>query len=81
MPILSTIIYLFYEQPIFLVMVGATFGAFMLQGQSFVTLYMQRKRMDSRIQPKRWTYVATACVFGIQALLSVFIVYNVLFGL
>ena len=81
MPILSTIIYLFYEQPIFLVMVGATFGAFMLPVQSFVTLYMQRKRMDSRIQPKRWTYVATACVFGIQALLSVFIVYNVLFGL
>ena len=81
MPILSTIIYLFYEQPIFLVMVGATFGAFMLPVQSFVTLYMQRKRMDSRIQPKRSTYVATACVFGIQALLSVFIVYNVLFGL
>lgn len=81
MPILSTIVYLFYEEPILLVMFGATFGAFMLPVQSFMTLYMQRKRLDSRVRPKPWTFVCIGIVFTIQALLSIFIIYNVLFGL
>ena len=80
MPIISTVIYLSYQEPIALVIFGATFGAFMLPVQSFMTVYMQRKRMDPRVRPGPWTRGAVVVVFLIQAILSAFIIWNIFFG-
>ena len=80
MPIVSTLIYLSYQEPIALVIFGATFGAFMLPVQSFMTIYVQRHRMDQRVIPKPLTRAAIVVVFAIQAILSAFIIVNILFG-
>ncbi len=80
MPIISTVIYLFYQEPIALVIFGATFGAFMLPVQSFMTIYVQRKRMDPRVWPGPWIRGAVVVVFLIQAILSAFIIWNIFFG-
>ncbi len=62
MPVVSALIYTYFESPIYLVIFGATFGAFMLPVQAFATLYMQRKRMDPRVRPKPLT---TWCLGGV----------------
>jgi Mn2+/Fe2+ NRAMP family transporter len=80
MPIVSTLIYLSYQQPIALIIFGATFGAFMLPVQTFITLYLQANRMDQRVRPPRWITWAIIAIFSIQACLSVFIVRNILFA-
>ncbi len=79
MPIISTVIYLSYQQPITLVIFGATFGAFMLPVQSYMTLHLQAKRMDARVKPRAWVTWAIGVIFVIQAALSAFIIYNLLF--
>lgn len=79
MPILATLIYLSFQQPIALVIFGATFGAFMLPVQTFLTLYLQARRMDPRVRPARWIKWAIVAIFSVQASLSVFIVRNLLF--
>lgn len=80
MPIISTLIYLSFQQPIALIIFGATFGAFMLPVQTFITLYLQANRMDQRVRPPRWITWAIVAIFSIQACLSVFIVRNILFA-
>ncbi len=79
MPIISAIIYVFYQEPITLVIFGATFGAFMLPVQSFMTLYLQAKQMDQRIRPRLWVTVCVFLIFFVQAILSAFIINNILF--
>lgn len=80
LPIISTVIYLFFQEPIALVIFGATFGAFMLPVQSYMTLHLQKRRMDQRVRPRQWVTVCIAAIFTVQALLSAFIIYNILFG-
>ena len=80
MPIISAVIYVFYQEPITLVIFGATFGAFMLPVQSFMTLYLQAKRMDQRIRPRVWVTVCIFLIFFVQAILSAFIINNILFN-
>ena len=62
MPLISAAIYALYESPVTLILFGATFGAFMLPVQAFVTIYMQRKGMDPRVRPKNWV---TWCMVGV----------------
>ena len=78
MPIISAVIYVLYQEPITLVIFGATFGAFMLPVQSFMTLYLQAKRMDQRIRPRLWVTVCVFLIFFVQAILSAFIINNIL---
>ena len=80
MPIISAGIYFSYQSPIPLVIFGATFGAFMLPVQSFVTLYMQRRRMDPRVRPKGWVTGCIAGIFLVQAVLCVGYIYFRVFG-
>ncbi|MCE2461193.1 MAG: Nramp family divalent metal transporter [Pseudomonadales bacterium] len=77
MPILSFLLYMFIERPIAMVIVGATFGAFMLPIQAIVTLYMQRKRMDPRVQPKKWVTWCIVGVFLAMATLCAFYIYGI----
>ena len=77
MPILSSGIYLSFQQPIALIVIGASYGAFMLPLQSYLTLYLQARRLDPRVRPKRWVTWAVGAIFVVQALLSAFIVRNV----
>ncbi|MYJ75276.1 MAG: hypothetical protein F4089_09345 [Gammaproteobacteria bacterium] len=72
MPILSFLLYMLVERPIAMVIVGATFGAFMLPIQAVVTLYMQRKRMDPRVRPKTWVTWSIVGVFLAMATLCAF---------
>ncbi|MCZ6888805.1 MAG: hypothetical protein O7H39_09960, partial [Gammaproteobacteria bacterium] len=78
MPIISTLIYVSFQNPIALVVFGATFGAFMLPLQSFVTLYLQKRHMDPRIRPNRWISVGVALIFLVQLSLSALVVRNLL---
>jgi len=80
MPAISTLIYVFYQEPITLVIFGATFGAFMLPVQSFMTLYLQAKQMDQRIRPRVWVTACIFVIFFVQAILSAFIIKNILFN-
>ncbi|MXY55485.1 MAG: hypothetical protein F4Y41_03670 [Gammaproteobacteria bacterium] len=77
MPILSLLLYMSIERPIAMVIVGATFGAFMLPIQAVVTLYMQRKRMDPRVRPKNWVSWCIVGVFLAMATLCAFYIYGV----
>ncbi len=79
-PVISTLIYLSFQEPIALVIFGATFGAFMLPVQTFVTLYLQSNRLDPRVRAGRWVTWAVIAIFLVQACLSVFIVRNLLAG-
>ena len=80
MPIISAGLYLWFPQPIVLVTFGATYGAFMLPLQSFLTFYLQKRRMDPRILPGSWVRWAVAGIFVVQAFLSLFIIRNILFA-
>ena len=75
MPLVSATIYFAWQSPITLVLFGATFGAFMLPVQAFVTLYMQRKRLDPRVRPKRWVTWCMVGVFAVMILLCVAYLY------
>ncbi len=78
MPIISTLIYVSYQQPIALVIFGASFGAFMLPIQSFLTLYLHRRHLDARVRPRPWVTWMVALIFLVQTALSVMIVRNLL---
>ena len=75
MPLVSATIYFAWQSPITLVLFGATFGAFMLPVQAFVTLYMQRKRLDPRLRPKGWVTWCMVGVFAVMILLCVAYLY------
>ena len=75
MPLVSATIYFAWQSPITLVLFGATFGAFMLPVQAFVTLYMQRKRLDPRVRPKGWVTWCMVGVFAVMILLCVAYLY------
>ena len=75
MPLVSAALYKWIEAPIAMVIVGATFGAFMLPVQAATTLYMQRKRMDPRIRPKNWVTWCIVVVFLAMAVLCALYVY------
>ena len=77
MPILSFLLYMLFERPIAMIIVGATFGAFMLPIQAVVTLYMQRKRMDPRVRPKNWVTWCIVGVFLAMATLCAFYIYGI----
>ena len=78
MPIISTLIYVSYQQPIALVVFGASFGAFMLPIQSFLTLYLQRHHLDARVRPRPWVTWMIVLIFLAQTVLSVMVVRNLL---
>ena len=78
MPIVSAGLYLWFPQPIVLVTFGATYAAFMLPLQSFLTFYLQKRRMDPRVLPRPWVRWAVAGIFLVQAFLSLFIIRNIL---
>ena len=75
-PLISALIYMAYDSPITLILLGATFGAFMLPVQAFVTLHMQRTRMDPRVRPRRWVTASVWVVFGVMAALCGFYLYH-----
>ena len=75
MPLVSALIYSLYESPVALVLFGATFGAFMLPVQAFVTLYMQRKRMAPSVRPKQWVAWCTVGVFIVMTVLCALYLY------
>ena len=75
MPLVSATIYFAWQSPIALVLFGATFGAFMLPVQAFVTLYMQRKRMDPRVRPANWVSWCMVGVFAAMVLLCAAYLY------
>lgn len=78
MPIISALIYVSYQQPIALIIFGATFGAFMLPVQSFLTLYLHTRHLDERVRPRRWVTGCVTAIFLVQASLSVLIIRNLL---
>ena len=78
MPALSTAIYLSFQRPIWLIIIGASYGAFMLPLQSYLTLYLQERRLDPRVRPRPWVTWAVGTIFAVQTLLSAFIIRNLL---
>ncbi len=80
MPMVSALIYFSYQAPIPLVIFGATFGAFMLPVQAFVTLYMQRTRMDPRVRPRMWVTWCIGATFAVMAVLCASYIYVRLFS-
>ena len=80
MPMISAAIYFAYQAPIPLVIFGATFGAFMLPVQAFVTLYMQRTRMDPRVRPKIWVAWCIGATFAVMSVLCAWYIYVRLFA-
>ena len=69
LPVISALIYMAFEAPIYLIIFGATFGAFMLPVQAFATIHLQRKRMDPRVRPAPWATVCLCVVFAAMAAL------------
>lgn len=80
MPMVSASIYFGVQAPIPLVIFGATFGAFMLPVQAFVTLYMQRTRMDPRVRPRMWVSWCIGATFAAMSVLCAWYIYVTLFG-
>ena len=76
LPVLSAAIYLSFQRPIWLIIIGASYGAFMLPLLSYLTLYLQARRLDPRVRPRRWVTWAVGAIFAVQALLSAFIIRN-----
>ena len=76
LPLLSAAIYLSFQRPIWLIIIGASYGAFMLPLLSYLTLYLQARRLDPRVRPRRWVTWAVGAIFAVQALLSAFIIRN-----
>ena len=78
MPLASCGLYLWFPHPVALVTFGATYGAFMLPLQSFLTFYLQKRHMDPRVRPPPWIRWAVGAIFAAQAFLSLFIAWNLL---
>ena len=76
LPVLCAAIYLSFQRPIWLIIIGASYSALMLPLQSYLTLYLQARRLDARVRPRRWVTWAVGAIFAVQALLAVFIVRN-----
>ena len=76
MPLLSAGIYLTFQRPIWLIIIGASYAAFMLPLQSYLTLFLQARRLDPRVRPRRWVRGAVSLIFMVQSLLSVYIILN-----
>ena len=52
----------------------------MLPVQAFVTLYMQRTRMDPRIRPRMWVSWCIGATFAVMAVLCAWYIYVRLFA-
>ena len=74
-PLLALALYMFYERPIALIMIGAFFAAITLPIQSGATLYLQSKHMDQRIRPRPLTRFALWLTFIFQLLMAAFVIW------
>ena len=76
-PIIAFFLDLGFQNPIILVMISASFAAITLPIQSGATLWLQRNRMDQRIQPNVVMKTALWATFVFQLLMSLFVIWFV----
>ncbi len=82
LPLIAFGIDYFFEDFVFLIMVGGLTSALFLPIQCGATLWLQRTRMDPRIRPRRITHVALWVVFVFEAAMALLVIrYVALAGL
>jgi Mn2+/Fe2+ NRAMP family transporter len=69
-PIFSFLVYLWFKNPVILVIIGGLTAAVMMPIQSGGTLWLQANNMDSRIQPGKFAKVFLWIIFGFQLVMA-----------
>ena len=70
LPVVGFVLYMTFQSPVLLVMIGAITAALLLPIQSGATLWLQRRHMDPRVAPSRPVRLALWAVFLFQALMA-----------
>lgn len=65
-PLIAFGFYLWLQNPVTLVSIGAAAGALLLPVQTAVVLWLQRTRMDPRVRPRPWVTAVLMTILGIQ---------------
>jgi hypothetical protein len=78
-PPLSFILYLFYQSPLALVTIAAVVGAMLLPVQSGITLWLQHKHLDPRVQPGLPARLLLVTVFIFQCAMAGAVIRFVVF--
>ena len=78
-PPLAFLLYLFYQSPLALVTFAAVVGAMMLPIQSGITLWLQHRHLDPRVQPGSLARLLLVSVFIFQCTMAVAVIRFVVF--
>lgn len=65
-PLIAFGFYLWFQNPVTLVSIGAAAGALLLPVQTAVVLWLQRRRMDPRVRPRPYVTAVLIGIFAIQ---------------
>ncbi len=77
LPIVAFLIYLFVPNFVILIMIGGLTSALFLPIQSGATIYLQKKFMDSRIQPNKIVKYGLWVIFAFELVMAGFVVWFV----
>ncbi len=78
-PPLSFLLYLLFPSPLVLVTIAAVVGAMLLPVQSGVTLWLQRRHLDPRVQPGLFARLLLVTVFIFQCAMALAVIRFVVF--
>ena len=80
-PVAGFLIAVFVQRPVLLVSITACVFATMLPIQSWMTLYLQNKRLPSDIRPRTTTRYFLVFTLGLQTVMAFLVLYFVVFKL
>lgn len=79
-PIVAFAFYLWIQNPVVLISVGAAAGALLLPVQSGVVLWLQRNAMNPKVRPRTYVTAVLWCIFAVQLGLAYLVLRYVVFG-
>jgi hypothetical protein len=79
-PIVAFGFYLWIQNPVVLISIGAAAGALLLPVQSGVVLWLQRNAMNPQVRPRPYVTAVLWCIFTVQLGLAYLVLRYVVFG-
>lgn len=79
-PLIAFMLYLTFQNPVWLITIGGVTAAALLPIQTGATLWLQRRRMDSRIAPGPGVKLALWAIFTFQVGMACLVVRYVVIG-
>jgi len=74
-PVFAFLVYLRFERPVFLVIIGGLAAAIMMPVQSGGTLWLQANNMDQRIQPGKFAKTCLRFIFAFQLAMAGLVIW------